>query len=374
VDDVWADSRSYNRIRFPANLPIQFSGDTVDDQLRLLFVAMTRAKHTLDLFGFAVDDSGDKQVQLSFLADLDIPERDIADNLPSTHALLESTVPAKHVGPYVDEEETLLEPLVENYQMSVTHLNNFLDVRYSGPENFLTANLLRFPQPMSRSQVYGAAVHTALERIYTYLKQQDEHPSVDLVLEWFTSQIETSQLSKQDRSYLLERGKDVLPTFLNERMKTFSADHYSEFNFADESVKVEGVPLSGKIDKLVVDDDTINVHDFKTGKPIKRFTKSSGKSISYQRQLTFYKLLVENTAEFRGKEVGKGVLEFVEPDDGEVVTLKKEITKQDTEKLKELITVVYDHITNLEFPDVSGYDETAKGMRNFTEDLLKDEL
>jgi DNA helicase-2/ATP-dependent DNA helicase PcrA len=374
VEDIWANSRSYNRIRFPENLPIQFSGDTVDDQLRLLFVAMTRAKHTLDLYSFAVDDSGDEQVQLSFLADLDIPERDKEDSLPSTEALLESTVPTNHSGPFIDQEEALLQPLVENYRMSVTHLNNFIDVRYGGPQEFMRSNLLRFPQPMSRSQVYGAAVHEALERVYTYLKQEGGHPEIDTVIDWFAEQIKTSQISKQDREYLLERGEDSLRTFLDKRLDNFQADHYSEYNFRSENVVVKDVPLTGKIDKLAATDNGITVHDFKTGRPLKRFSNSSGKSMSYQRQLVFYKLLVENTADFRGQTVKEGVLEFVEPDDGEVVTLEKEITDEEVKQLKKLIQVVYDHITNLNFPDASTYDETAKGVRQFTQDLLAGEM
>jgi DNA helicase-2/ATP-dependent DNA helicase PcrA len=374
VDDVWANSRSYNRIRFPSNLPIQFSGDTIDDQLRLLFVAMTRAKRTLDMYSFSVDDSGDEQVQLSFLADLDIDEKTPEENLPSTEALLESTVPTNNSGPFVDEEEALLKPLVENYRLSVTHLNNFIDVRYGGPQEFLASNLLRFPQPMSRSQVYGAAIHEVLERIYTYLKKEGKHPDKDEVIAWFTDLVKTSSLSEQDRSYLLERGKDSLETFLEDRLETFKPEHFSEYNFANESVVVDDVPLTGKIDKLVVEEQSVAVHDFKTGKPIERFTKASGKSMSYERQLVFYKLLVENTAEFRDKEVDTGVLEFVEPKDGEIVTLDKEITGEDTDRLRELIQVVYDHIINLNFPDVSVYDETATGVRNFIDDLLQREV
>lgn len=374
VDDIWANSRSYNRIRFPSNLPIQFSGDTVDDQLRLLFVAMTRAKRTLDLYSFSVDDSGNEQVQLSFLADLDITEKTPDDSLPSTEALLESTVPTNQTGPFIDREEALLKPLVENYRLSVTHLNNFVDVRYGGPQEFLTSNLLRFPQPMSRSQVYGSAIHVVLERIYTYLKQQDERPSFSTVFDWYTEQIQTSRLSEDDRSYLLERGKDALQTFLEERMSAFKPEHYSEYSFANESVIVDDVPLTGKIDKLVIDGNSVSVHDFKTGKPIERFTNASGKSMSYERQLIFYKLLVENTAEFRDKTVSEGVLEFVEPKEGSVITLKKDITKKDVDRLRELIQVVYKHITNLNFPDVSEYDETAKGVRTFISDLLAEEV
>lgn len=372
VDDIWANSRSYNRIRFPENLPIQFSGDTVDDQLRLLFVAMTRAKHTLDIVSFEVDDSGAQQVELSFLSDANIDSAGDEEDLPSTEALLESSVPQHHVGPYTEDEKAVLYPKVENYQLSVTHLNNFLDVRYGGPENFLTSNLLRFPQPMSKPQVYGSAVHTALERVYIHLKKEDERPTAETVIGWFAEQINRARISKQDREYLIDRGKDSLSTFLDERMEHFQKEHFSEYDFGKHHVKVDGVPLSGKIDKMVVGDEQVQVHDFKTGTPLKRWSKASAKSQSYRRQLIFYKLLVENTADFKDKQVDKGVLEFVEPKDGSVLTLEAEITKNDTDRLRKLIQIIYECITNLDFPDVTDYNKNARGIRNFKEDLLKE--
>lgn len=375
VDDVWANTRSRGKLSFPENLPIQFAGDTTDDQLRLLFVAMTRAKHTLDIFSYEVDDNGSEQVDLSFLGNAEIASKEVVDDLPSTESLLESTVPVYHGGPYIPNEKALLSPLVEDYRLSVTHLNNFLDVRYGGPENFLTSNLLRFPQPMSKHQVYGSAIHIALERVYVHFKQEGKQPPLELLIEWFKNQIKRSRLPEQERVYLSERGEATLTQFWQERGDTFSAGHISEYNFRKENVVIDDVPLSGKIDKMVpTDDDTIVVHDFKTGTGFSYFSKSSVKAENYKRQLIFYKLLVENAAEFSGKKVNEGVLEFVEPKDGEIITLPYEITADDVDELKQLISIVYEHITSLNFPDTSGYGDDMKAVRAFREDLLKGKL
>ena len=370
VDDIWADTSNRSKLSFPANLPIQFAGDTTDDQLRLLFVAMTRAKHTLDIFSFEVDDNGSDQVNLSFLGDANIEEAAMGNELPSTESLLESTVPVYHGGPYIPDEKVILSPLVEDYRMSVTHLNNFLDIRYGGPENFLTSNLLRFPQPMGKHQVYGSAIHTALERVYVYLKQKGEKPAIELILEWFTRQIERSRLPEHDRSYLLDRGTNALRRFWTERQDDFKASHVSEYNFRKENVVVNNVPLSGKIDKMIPEEDEITVYDFKTGSAFTSFSKSSVKTENYKRQLIFYKLLVENAAPFKDKKVNTGVLEFIEPKDGDIVSLPYEITAEDVDELTSLMSVVYEHIVNMNFPDTSGYKQNARGVRAFLEDLL----
>ena len=371
VDDIWADTSNRSKLSFPANLPIQFAGDTTDDQLRLLFVAMTRAKHTLDIFSFEVDDNGSDQVNLSFLGNADIEEAAMGDELPSTESLLESTVPIYHGGPYVPDEKAILSPLVEDYRMSVTHLNNFLDIRYGGPENFLTSNLLRFPQPMGKHQVYGSAIHTALERVYLYLKQEGETPTIKLILEWFIRQIERSRLPEHDRSYLQDRGTEALRQFWVERQDGFAAEHISEYNFRKENVVIQDVPLSGKIDKMILGEDEITVYDFKTGSAFSSFSKSSVKAENYKRQLIFYKLLVENSAPFKDKNVNSGVLDFIEPKDGRIISLSYEITEEDVAELISLMSVVYEHITNLRFSDVSGYSSNGKGVREFKKDLLE---
>jgi DNA helicase-2/ATP-dependent DNA helicase PcrA len=377
VEDTWADSKRHRRIRFPENLPVAYEGDTKDDYIRLLYVAMTRARHHLHAVSFAVDDDGDEQVELSFLDDTDLETRS-HDDLPDTTTLLESTTPEITAGPYVGDEKDLLLPLLEEYEtrgLSVTHLNNFLDVRYGGPQNFLSSNLLRFPQPKSKRLVYGSAIHETLERVYKHIKANDSRPDTETVLAWFKEHITTSRIDETTKVHLLERGQDNLRTFYEERQDTFSAEHWSEYSFGQEGVVIEDVPITGKIDKLVpTADNKLVVHDFKTGSSFDRFSNYYAKSLQYARQLTFYKLLVENSQNFSDKKVDTGVIEFVEPDDGEITILEKDITADETSRLEKLVAVVYEHIMNLDFPDVSDYSEDAKGIRAFRDDLLKDKI
>lgn len=373
VEDTWAKSSRHRKIYFPENLPVSYEGDEKDDYIRLLYVAMTRARHELHAMSFATDDDGSEQVALSFFNEAEM-EKQSHDDLPDTTALLESTTPDVTAGPYVGDEKDLLLPLLEKYEkngLSVTHLNNFLDVRYGGPQKFLSSNLLRFPQPMSKHLVYGSAIHETIEKIYHHLRKRNELPDTDTVLEWFVNDIETRRVDQKTKEYLKERGIDNLKIFYENKKETFTADHVSEYSFRQEGVAVNSVPITGKIDKLVpVSEEKMSVHDFKTGSSFDKWTDYYVKSLQYGRQLTFYKLLVENSSQFKDKEVDTGVIEFVEPDDGEVKTLKKEITKEEVDELKELIAVVYEHIMNLKFPDTTEYSKDARGVKEFKQDLL----
>jgi hypothetical protein len=135
--------------------------------------------------------------------------------------------------------------------------------------------------------------------------------------------------------------------------------------------------ITGKIDKMVYDEERkeISVYDYKTGKPLKDWDHGQDyekiKSFKYQNQLVFYKLLVENARDFRGKyKVSGGILEFLEPSGDDIKLLRRDISEEDAERMKKLIRIVYKKIMNLDFPDVSAYDKDIHGIMAFTEDLL----
>ena len=140
--------------------------------------------------------------------------------------------------------------------------------------------------------------------------------------------------------------------------------------------------------------------DFKTGKAeLSWNTSEPDKKIKlndYRRQLFFYKLLMENSARYKGSTVSRGLLQFVEPikEKTEKGTVKDKIIGLDLDlkntgagagggapaeseesfdeydRLKRLACIVYDKIMNLDFPDVKDYDPSLKGIREFEDWLL----
>ena len=56
----------------------------------------------------------------------------------------------------------MLQFALDNYVMSVTHLNNFLKC----PLQFYYLNLLRLPSPMPPAAQFGSAIHKALEVLF----------------------------------------------------------------------------------------------------------------------------------------------------------------------------------------------------------------
>ncbi len=400
-DSVWMARGRGTKLPMPNNLPIAPAGDTFDDKLRLFFVALTRAKEYLYITAATSGDDGGAELPLQFIADVpkemfglesgsEIKSGKVENELalPNIADILADSWRTYHRPPTTIDESALLSTLVENYQMSVTHLNNFLDVTNGGPQNFLETNLLRFPQAKTTSAAYGTAVHATIERLYFELRGEAKVPPLAKVLGYFKDVLRKERLSQREYSEQEERGVESLTAFYKAKKDSFKAEHRVEVNFKTQGVVIDGAHLTGKIDKIeqVGEDEkgevrgTWRVHDFKTGSPVHEWKGTTDyekvKLYKYKQQIIFYKLLVENARDFIGKQkVESGVIEFVEPDDnGNIVDLPLTIEPSDVERTKKLISIVYKKIIALDFPDVTKYPSTLKGIVTFEDDLLSKKL
>ena len=382
-EDVWASGKFRSQFPLPSNLPIAPAGDTFDDQLRLFYVAITRAKRLLYLTSYRFDHKGKESARLGFVApDETAPpyfstesiELEAMDITPES--LLSQSWDARHAAPFVADEKALLKPVLKEYKLSVTHLQNFLNVADAGPRAFLEHNLLMFPEPKSPSAVFGSAFHSTIQRIYQELKRAGTLPNLEQVKEWFRYFLKDGRLNQRETEMLEKRGIKALEVYYPVKHDSFSAEDKIEFNFKEQGVVIGSAHLTGKIDRLSQSDTEMVVHDFKTGKAIASWDPSDPyekiKAWKYHQQLAFYKLLVEHSRDFGGvKQVRRGVIEFVEPARGSLVDLTLDIDPAYVERLTKLIEVVYGKIINLDFPDISKYSKDLSGILQFEEDLFR---
>lgn len=397
-DGEWIKGSSFNKIPFPLNIPLAADAENDDDRLRLFYVALTRAKRNIYLCRHHYNDKGEEQLKLRFLEEgeteknkkkgirleeLEAMERDFAQSkgLPTGQAGLEKLLLLqikieKHELKNIEETE-ILRGLLKDYKLSITHLNNFLDIAEKGPQVFLEQNLLRFPQRPLVSGIYGNAMHKALEKFLLEFKKTKVLPSPEFLLKQFEYDLAQRRLSKKDFEHHLEKGRDNLTAYYNQRKDYFNLKDQSEFNFKRQGVTVGNAELTGKIDKMSYDEEKkeITVYDYKTGKQLRDWNHGSPhqklKAWRYRNQLIFYKILVENARDLKGKyKVRQGFLEFLEPADGAIKLLPLDITEEETERMKKLIVVVYGKIMALDFPDVSGYPQDLEGVESFIADLV----
>jgi DNA helicase II / ATP-dependent DNA helicase PcrA len=379
-DDIWGRRarRPTSSLSFPANLPIEPAGQHYDDALRLFFVAMTRAKHTLLMTSHVQDTNGKEHLLAEFLQTTDLPSVAHPDDVALR---LEDLTPGwqqRHLALPRVKQETLLRPLLTNYQLSVTHLNNFIDVTTGGPQAFLLQNLLRFPQAMTPSRAYGHAIHEVLARAHTHLGATGERRPVEDILHDYEIHLQNARLSERDFSFWLEKGSDVLQAYLDERYDSFDPAQKAERDFASQECVIDGVRLTGIIDLMTIDDTarTITITDYKTGKPLSTWRGASDydkiKLHKYKQQLLFYKLLAEHSRDFTGYTVEKGVIEFVEADaHGHLQRLEMSFDDNELADFRQLLQTVWQHIMKLEFADTSAFEQNVRGILAFEQVLTR---
>lgn len=382
-DAIWGDgarTRS-SSVRFPHNLPIEPAGQGSDDNLRLFFVAMTRARNLLEMCYYQYDDSGKEILPAAFLqGEAFAPTIHATTSKPSQ--LAQSMEPgwhARHIhAPHVKRQE-LLRPRLDNYQLSPTHLNNFLDVAHGGPQAFLLQNILRFPQAPSSDSIFGTAVHAVLQRAHVHLASSGERRPVEDVLQDFELQLQKARLSEVSFEKLLEKGGDILPAYLEQRYDSFTPHQLAEYSFVNQGVVLGDARLTGNIDLLDVNKETkeVIVTDYKTGKAVSSWSGRTDyekiKLHKYRQQLMMYKLLVEGSRDFGGPHIAtRGIIDFVEPDsDGVVQQLVMVFDDEELAQFKRLIQVVWRHIIALDLPDTSKYPPNYQGVLAFERDLLE---
>ncbi len=370
-DSIWAGGRKGSKISFPSNLPLASAGDNEDDFIRLLYVALTRARHTLYLTHH--------EALLRYLQHENIPKSEIQEVSESSLHIAAGLSPY-HAPPFAKDEQALLKKVIEGYKLSPTHLNNFLDVTKGGPITFLEQNILRFPQSKTPSGVYGSAIHKALEKGQVYVTKTRKLPPLSLLLDAFRRELSYGRLLTHEEEKLQDRGEKVLTRYYELSSATFDGRAIVEANFANDGVVVDGAHLTGKIDKMTEKEDKVlSVVDLKTGKGFSSFEEGKLteydeiKLHHYKHQLLFYKLLIEHSRTYEGYAVESGALEFVEEEeDGEiqVLTLPFRETKIEEENLRRLVAIVYQKIVTLDFPDISTYEKNIEGIKKFEEDLL----
>ncbi|MEP7204564.1 MAG: ATP-dependent DNA helicase [Candidatus Saccharibacteria bacterium] len=384
IDTVWGErARSRNRlISYPENLPLSPVGDTSEERLRLFYVAATRAKNELFVSYSLTDDSNKATDRASFLVDTDLQPTTLTTNHNLTDPL--ETAEIRWYESLTQSNRAtlkeLLAPQLEQYQLSVTHLTNFLDVTRDGPQNFLLQNLLRFPQAMSPASAYGSAVHATLQLAHAHLAAHGQRQAVEDILHNFETSLEEQHLSRIDFDTYLQKGSDDLQAFLMFAYDSFTASQKTELNFKSQHVVVGEAHLSGALDLVdVALDRTVVVTDYKTGKPSRDWIGKTDyekiKLHKYKQQLMFYKLLIENARDYRHHSVERGVIQFVEPTRaGDIIALTTDFSAAEQAQFARLIDAVWRRIVNFELPDTSAYSPTLKGILAFEQDLIDNNI
>jgi len=357
---------------FPMNLPIVPRQDSEDDFLRLLFVALTRSKLNLFITSHLYDEKGKARPALSYLDFLASKPTPNIDNKDLVQGILKSIQPLSlHT-----QEISFLEGVVQNYKLSASHINKFVDLEYGGPLNVLESVLLRFPSINNPAMTYGNIIHKVFNYISIQLQTKQIFPEIDELNNFAIKALYQEKLSVEDTDLVLHKLQDKLTHLIQAKRDAFLIPHQSEYNIGQLSLEYEGVPLTGVIDRIEEHTDHYTIVDFKTGTPILNWDNKTkaNKLDAFKRQLWFYALLLKLSGQYQDKSI-KGRIDFLEPTiEGEYISLDLTITGQDIDYIASLVQIIYHKILSLDFPDISIYKDNNKNTNDFIKDLLEHKI
>lgn len=374
-DSLWAKGRKGSKVPlpFPLKTLLEPAGDDVDDFLRLFYVALTRGKHSMQVSSHAEV----LRFVSPFLEEKNGAEESYSRGAEEEGEMIESFL-SLFEAPLEKDEKEILCKLVEGYQMPVTHLQNFCNVTEGGPLYFLEQNLLRFPQPMNPSALFGSAIHKVIEEMVKHKKYNaGENAPLERLLLFFDKGLAKGRLPKEEEEKERRRGHIFLKDFYKKKKDFFLATDIVEADFSKEGVLVDGAHLTGKIDFLRKEGDAYTVIDFKTGDSYSAWDEAKlseyekYKLHKYRQQLICYKLLLEGSKSFKE---GAGDLSLFFVEDLEAAMLALPISEDEVEEMKTLLSAVYKKIVSVDFPDISKYEKSFKGVLQFEKDLREGEI
>ena len=238
----------------------------------------------------------------------------------------------------IDDLTNLVKKEYPKLRVSVTMLNNFFEC----PWKWYFRNLLKLPEVLSESLVFGNIVHGSLEQI---LKNGPNN----------LEQIINNQINKQNifdevkvKRYFSEAYK-ILSIWVENRLSKIEKNHTSERSISYNDPNFPELSFYGKIDLTEkLPDGGLRVTDFKTGgvktkSEIEKVTEDN-KMADYIRQLAMYSYLINGSQNI--DKVNESCLEFLE-------------AKQD-DKNKIYRTTITNEQIDLLVNDISEYSNSLK--------------
>ena len=354
VSDQWEKKKSGNySYTLPPTLSKSSDGGETEDDRRLMYVAMTRAKNYLYI-SYPTFNDVEKELESSrFVSEIISNENEVKKiEIPEEHSIeYKAELLRYHQGEVKLIDDELIDKVLENFKISATSLNKYLKCKLA----FYFENILRVPMGRSASMGFGNAIHYGLEHFFAdiNLSQPRSLGSVTKLTEFFSKGMDKyrSHFTSQEYENYTKHGINILTDYYAQYQSEWLIPRQFEIEYNIPATEYQGVPISGKLDRINIYDDHISVTDYKTGKydPKKLKGPAGGDDDiggDYWRQIIFYRLLLDGDKRHNWV-MNKGIMDFVEKD-GDDKFRKVEFTVEpfETEIVGQQLKETYSNIKN----------------------------
>jgi DNA helicase-2/ATP-dependent DNA helicase PcrA len=369
IDGNWGNNKKAELISLPDTLLKNVKPsdkEKNEDERRLFYVALTRAKSSLTLTRANTYSSYGKATAASPTMFIEELNNDLLKNINVTHIEetahnhIETILSSQTVQDTPASEKAYLQDIVDKFKLAATSLNSYLFCAYK----FKLDKLLKVPHAKKSHLTFGTAIHSSLEKFYLKFKEDGAAPSLAYLLSQFRISLTASVITIADLNVYLKKGEEVLIAYFELNKNHFILPLATEKNLRTNLGDIE---LTGKLDRLEWSDQSarlVRVVDYKTGKPktmgqIEGTTQDSDGELA--RQLEFYKLLIDSDPSLNYK-FGEGLFDFVEEPvlKGKSGERHFQVTDKQINELKNTIISTMQSIRSLSFPRTTDLKKCEK--------------
>lgn len=313
-DSVWGGGRHAELFTIPLSKHAEII-DAFDDELRLFYVAITRAKTHVYFSTAAVGSSGKGMLPTRFFDVIDprVVTEVSVENFESAFSPLAQLLELPKVR-HIDTDFILAS--LRSKGFSATSLNNYL----RNPWDYVYRNVMQIPEVQATHLQFGTAIHAVLESVTRHYTKNRELPSATFIKTKLEQALSRLPFSTNEFVRHLELGLSMLypyVEYLQGQLPVTTKEELQIKVLLETGIpELPLLPLTGNLDRIDigVDGRAFRVVDYKTGKPKSRNDiegKTATSDGAYKRQLVFYTLLLSLYNDERYL-TNTGVLSFVQ--------------------------------------------------------------
>lgn len=330
TSDRFPTRKKGDPIEFPEALVKETLAETdrhLQEERRLFYVGCTRARDYLFL-SLGLDYGGKRLKKPSgFLKELGLT--------------IKKAPLAKKTPPFfLVEKEITPKPALLKKEYSLSYISYSQIATYQAcPLQYKYRYLLHIPEKAKASLSFGQTIHRVLYDFHRF-EQKGKRLGLDelnfLYKQHFISE---GYGSREHRKLRFKEGKKILQKYFKVYPQNFQQPLFLEKSFR---LKINGVPLFGKIDRIDKVGDTFELIDYKTGSP------KDQKAVDQDIQLTIYNIASQEALRIEPESLA---LYFIE--NNKKVTTQR--SAKQIKKVKEKIQAVIEEIRNGDFKARPGH-------------------
>ncbi len=335
---------------------IGIDGET-EEERRLLYVAITRARKHVTMSYSLIDEKGGGGAPSALLAEID-PE--FFDRTVVAESVKRDLLSVPKIKDAKKREAFRAAFLTRGF--SVTALNNYLEC----PWKYFFRNLLLIPDVPEYAASLGNACHNVLKDFHLRAKR-GEIVKGKALKDLVAAMVHREPFTHSELPLALEKAEEYITAYADD-FQGFKSDEIvyieeplSYTHYLKDKERSFDITITGKLDLARDEAGEVSVIDFKTKKRMTRnaiMGKTKNDSGNEYRQLQFYKMLTENAKP--DVTVVEGILTFLNPDEGKVRSEVFELAKSDRDDIESVLRDTLIEIHDLEFWDKTCGDKDCE--------------